>query len=120
MGSESDVITELDTIIAERLERLQQLGVTGADRIIGQDGVQAGSLTGAGVISLEEVPGILKRYLPDSGLREVAYALRKYRRQLTQFRRCKRRCHCIVAGIDGLELALQNVVCDRLSSDISR
>src|SRR6266566_3786721 len=78
---------------------LPRSDLTGIDRIIGQDGVWAGSLTEAGVISLEEVPGILKRYLPDSGLREVAYTRRKYCCQLNQFRRRKR--HRIVAGIDG-------------------
>jgi putative DNA methylase len=45
LGSESDVITELDKIIAERLERLQQLGVTGADLVIATVGAGLRALT---------------------------------------------------------------------------
>jgi putative DNA methylase len=45
VGSESDVIAELDKIIAERLERLQQLGVTGADLVIATVGAGLRALT---------------------------------------------------------------------------
>ena len=45
VGSESDVMAELDKIIAERLERLQQLGVTGADLVIATVGAGLRALT---------------------------------------------------------------------------
>jgi putative DNA methylase len=45
MGSEADVMSELDKIIAERLERLQQLGVTGADLVIATVGAGLRALT---------------------------------------------------------------------------
>ena len=45
VGSEADVMAELDRIIAERLERLQQLGVTGADLVIATVGAGLRALT---------------------------------------------------------------------------
>jgi putative DNA methylase len=45
VGSEGDVMAELDKIIAERLERLQQLGVTGADLVIASVGAGLRALT---------------------------------------------------------------------------
>lgn len=45
VGSESDVMAELDKIIAERLDRLQQLGVTGADLVIASVGAGLRALT---------------------------------------------------------------------------
>ena len=45
VGSESDVMAELDKIIAERLDRLQQLGVTGADLVIATVGAGLRALT---------------------------------------------------------------------------
>ena len=45
VGSEADVMAELDEIIAERLERLQQLGVTGADLVIATVGAGLRALT---------------------------------------------------------------------------
>ena len=45
VGSESDVMAELDMIIAERLDRLQQLGVTGADLVIATVGAGLRALT---------------------------------------------------------------------------
>ena len=45
VGTESDVMAELDKIIAERLERLQQLGVTGADLVIATVGAGLRPLT---------------------------------------------------------------------------
>jgi putative DNA methylase len=45
VGSEGDVMAELDKIIAERLERLQQLGVTGADLVIATVGAGLRALT---------------------------------------------------------------------------
>ena len=45
VGSEADVMAELDQIIAERLNRLQQLGVTGADLVIATVGAGLRALT---------------------------------------------------------------------------
>jgi putative DNA methylase len=45
VGSEADVMAELDKIISERLERLQQLGVTGADLVIATVGAGLRALT---------------------------------------------------------------------------
>jgi len=45
VGSEGDVIVELDKIIAERLDRLQKLGVTGADLVIATVGAGLRALT---------------------------------------------------------------------------
>jgi putative DNA methylase len=45
VGSEADVMAELDKIIAERLERLQQLRVTGADLVIATVGAGLRALT---------------------------------------------------------------------------
>jgi len=45
VGSEADVMTELDRIIAERLERLQQLGVSGSDLVIATVGAGLRALT---------------------------------------------------------------------------
>ena len=45
VGSESAVMAELDKIIAERLDRLQQLGVTGADLVIATVGAGLRALT---------------------------------------------------------------------------
>ena len=44
-GHEADVMAELDKIIAERLDRLQQLGVTGADLVIATVGAGLRALT---------------------------------------------------------------------------
>jgi putative DNA methylase len=44
-GSEADVMAELDKIIAERLDRLQQLSVTGADLVIATVGAGLRALT---------------------------------------------------------------------------
>jgi putative DNA methylase len=46
IGHEVDVMTELDKIIVERLDRLQRLGVTGADLIIATVGAGLRALTG--------------------------------------------------------------------------
>jgi putative DNA methylase len=45
MGSEAEVMAELDKIIAERLDRLQQLGVAGADLVIATVGAGLRALT---------------------------------------------------------------------------
>jgi putative DNA methylase len=45
VGSEAEVMAELDRIIAERLNRLQQLGVTGADLVIATVGAGLRALT---------------------------------------------------------------------------
>jgi putative DNA methylase len=45
VGSEADVMAELDGIIAERLERLQLLGVTGSDLVIATVGAGLRALT---------------------------------------------------------------------------
>jgi putative DNA methylase len=45
IGSESDVMAELDGIIAERLDRLQQLGVSGSDLVIATVGAGLRALT---------------------------------------------------------------------------
>jgi putative DNA methylase len=45
VGSEAAVMAELDKIIAERLDRLQQLGVTGADLVIAAVGAGLRGLT---------------------------------------------------------------------------
>ena len=45
VGTEADVMAELDKIIAERLGRLQQLGVTGADLVIATVGAGLRALT---------------------------------------------------------------------------
>jgi putative DNA methylase len=45
IGSEADVMAELDGIIAERLERLQQLGVSGSDLVIATVGAGLRALT---------------------------------------------------------------------------
>lgn len=45
LGSEADVMAELERIIAERLDRLQQLGVTGADLVIASVGAGLRALT---------------------------------------------------------------------------
>jgi putative DNA methylase len=46
IGHEAEVMAELDKIIAERLDRLQQLGVTGADLVIATVGAGLRALTG--------------------------------------------------------------------------
>ncbi len=45
VGSEADVMAELDRIIAERLERLQQSGVSGSDLVIAAVGAGLRALT---------------------------------------------------------------------------
>jgi len=45
IGSEAEVMAELDKIIAERLDRLQQLGVAGADLVIATVGAGLRALT---------------------------------------------------------------------------
>jgi putative DNA methylase len=45
VGSEADVMAELDGIIIERLERLQQLGVSGSDLVIATVGAALRALT---------------------------------------------------------------------------
>jgi putative DNA methylase len=45
VGSEADVMAELDGIITERLERLQQLGVSGSDLVIATVGAGLRALT---------------------------------------------------------------------------
>jgi putative DNA methylase len=45
VGSEADVMAELHEIISERLQRLQQLGVTGADLVIATVGAGLRALT---------------------------------------------------------------------------
>jgi putative DNA methylase len=45
VGSEADVMAELDGIIAERLKRLQQLGVSGSDLVIATVGAGLRALT---------------------------------------------------------------------------
>ena len=45
LGSEADVLADLDSIISERLNRLQQMGVTGADLVIATVGAGLRALT---------------------------------------------------------------------------
>ena len=75
VGSEADVMAELDQIIAERLERLQQLGVTGADLVIATVGAGLRALTRYERVEQDNGETAPRRALPGRGQGRVLDAI---------------------------------------------